>query len=80
MVICPAGFLGESYESSFASFGSATAEGALAADWKNMPRYHSLMTRQNGWGPMTSMGVGIVGATADRCPADSYTTDRGITD
>lgn len=59
-----AGFPGESYENSFGSSGAATAEGALTA-WKNSPGHNGLITQQNGWGPMTSMGVGIVDGSAN---------------
>jgi hypothetical protein len=58
-----AGFPGEGVENSFASSGTATASGALTA-WKNSPGHNNVITQQGGWGPMTSMGVGMNGGIA----------------
>ena len=58
-----AGFPGEGVENSFGSSGTATASGALTA-WKNSPGHNNVITQQGGWGPMTSMGVGMNGGIA----------------
>ena len=58
-----AGFPGEGVENSFWSSGAATPAGALTA-WKNSPGHNNVMTQQGGWGPMTSMGVGMNGGIA----------------
>lgn len=58
-----AGFPGEGVENSFASSGTATASGALTA-WKNSPGHNNVITQQGGWGPMASMGVGMLNGVA----------------
>jgi uncharacterized protein YkwD len=58
-----AGFPGDGVENSFASSGTATASGALTA-WKNSPGHNNVITQQGGWGPMASMGVGMVNGVA----------------
>lgn len=58
-----AGFPGEGVENSFASSGTATAVGALTA-WKNSPGHNNVITQQGGWGPMASMGVGMLNGVA----------------
>lgn len=58
-----AGFPGEGVENSFASSGTASAVGALTA-WKNSPGHNNVITQQGGWGPMASMGVGVLNGVA----------------
>ena len=58
-----AGFPGEGVENSFASSGTASASGALTA-WKNSPGHNNVITQQGGWGPMASMGIGMLGGVA----------------
>lgn len=58
-----AGFPGDGVENSFASSGTATASGALTA-WKNSPGHNNVITQQGGWGPMASMGVGMLNGVA----------------
>jgi hypothetical protein len=58
-----AGFPGEGVENSFASSGTATASGALTG-WKNSPGHNNVITQQGGWGPMASMGVGMLNGVA----------------
>lgn len=58
-----AGFPGDGVENSFASSGTATANGALTA-WKNSPGHNNVITQQGGWGPMSSMGVGMLNGVA----------------
>lgn len=58
-----AGFPGEGVENSFWSSGTATPAGALTG-WKNSPGHNNVITQQGGWGPMASMGVGMLNGVA----------------
>ena len=58
-----AGFPGEGVENSFASSGTASPSGALTG-WKNSPGHNNVITQQGGWGPMASMGVGMLNGIA----------------
>jgi uncharacterized protein YkwD len=58
-----AGYPADGVENSFATSGTATAEGALNA-WKNSPGHNNVITQQGGWGPMAAIGVGVSGGIA----------------